>query len=46
MTYHNWIRLQTTFSTGLLPRNQDRDGQQTDYFLVDYCSSKGATVAM
>ena len=30
----------------LLARTQDRDGPQADYYLVNHCSSEGATVGI
>ena len=34
MANHNFITFKTTFSTGLQPSIPDRDGPQTDYYLV------------
>ena len=34
------------FSTSFQPRTQCRDGQQTDYYLVNHCSSEGPTVGI
>ena len=38
--------VKTTFSTSFHPRKEGRDSEQTDYYMVNHCSSEGATVAI